>query len=191
VRRARLRPSRNAEQCSWRQREFPLGNPLLPVGLLLLAGRVAPTRPRDTLWEEVALLGRGFTASATPAGPTLFLHVLDRFRHTARVPFPANALRQTLFSAKSAALSRCSDNTMPLAAFDPVEVVNALLDVLEQVATTCAQLAAAFTSFRLAGPSILQGRQDHGDCSRPGVQDAKWAYDFVTECRSACSGTAG
>jgi hypothetical protein len=147
-----------------RSDKFVLPKSDCPLGLLLLAGRLASGPPQDTLWEEAVTLGQRLAASAALTRPVLFLHILDRFCHTARngVPFPARAIRQLLFPADSRALSRCSDDTTPLAACDPLGVVETLLDVLERVAETCAQLAVTFTSFRLDRPSIFQGRKHHG-----------------------------
>jgi hypothetical protein len=148
-----------------RSHEFVLPKSECPLGLLVLADRAALKRPWDTLSEEAMALAGRLTTSAAPARPILYLHVLDRFCQSARkgVPFRADALRQILFSPSSRILCHLSDKATPLASFDPLEVVKTLLDVLEQVAATCAQFASTFTCFKLAGPGILKGRQNDGN----------------------------
>src|SRR5262249_25878014 len=44
----------------------------------------------------------------------------------------------------------------------PLKTVKELLDVLERVAESCPQHAAAFVRFRLTGAGVLQGRCDDG-----------------------------
>jgi hypothetical protein len=132
---------------------------------LLLTGRIAGSPCGDIVLNEVVMLGQRLKGDTTPTRPTLFLHILDRFCDTTRkgIPFPANALRQILFSAGPLTTPQFPANATPLAVFDPLEVVKALVDVLEEVSATCGQRAASFTSFKLAGPSIFQARRDSGN----------------------------
>jgi hypothetical protein len=155
---------RDAALVSGRSHRFNLPRSDCPLGFLLLTSRVEPSFPEGPLSEEVLALTRRIGAGSTPTRPMLFLHVLDRFCRTARdeVPFPSEALRQILFSAGPHSLSECTHDTTPLAVLDPLETVKELLDVLGRVAECCARRAVAFTSFRLAGAGVFQGRCSDG-----------------------------
>jgi hypothetical protein len=148
---------RDAALASVRSRGFILPRSACPLGLLVLADRIARPLPRDLLSEESLALSRRLLPGATPTRPVLFLHVLDRFCRTTLdgVPFPLNELRQILSSEEC-------DKATPLGVLDPLETVNELLDVLGSVAECCAQHAVAFTSFRMTGAGIFQGRRNGG-----------------------------
>jgi hypothetical protein len=152
--------NRDTAPLSGRSQGFILPRSDCPLGFLVLTGRVQQTLPGGPLLEEVLALARRIVAS--PTRPVLFLHILDRFCRTIRdgMPFPAGALRQILFSGKSVALGEWSDSATPLAIFDPLETVKELLEVLEKVSARCAQRIVTFTSFKLSGVGVLQGRRE-------------------------------
>lgn len=154
---------RDAALTSVRSPEFLLPRATCTPGLLVLAGRVAPAAPEDTVHREAILLSRRLAAEAFLTRPVLFLHILDRFCRCLRggVPFPDAALREILFAAGSPTHGGSAAATTPLALFDPLGTVPELLDVLGCVAERCADRAVSFTSFRLAGARVLQGRQGH------------------------------
>jgi hypothetical protein len=153
---------RDAAIASARSPGFILPRCDLPIGMLVLAGQVGHPSLEDPSSEEAAALSRRIGTGSVPTRPTLFLHVLDRFCILTRagLPFPADALRRILFPPDSSVLAECSDATTPLAVLDPLNTVKELLDVLEKVAETCAERAVAFTSFRLVGSGVFQGRRD-------------------------------
>ena len=156
---------RNAALATVRSHGFVLPRSHCPLGFLVLFDRVERALPENPLSEEALTLSRRLAACAISTRPMLFLHILDRFCHTVResVPFPSKSLRQILFPAESLALPECSNYAAPLAILDPLETVKELLDVLERVADHCAQRAVAFTSFKLAGAGIFQGRHKTGN----------------------------
>jgi hypothetical protein len=151
---------RDAALSCGRSPDFILPRSDCPLGFLTLVGRVEQSFPECRLSEEALAINRRIAAGATLTRPMLFLHIMDRFCRSTRekAPFPANDLRQILFPATSPFLAECSTPTTPLAVLDPLETVKELLDVLEKVANTCAQRAIAFTTFRLAGRGVFQGR---------------------------------
>jgi hypothetical protein len=134
-------------------------------GILVLAGRIAPTAPEDTVSKEAVLLRRRLNADVPLGHPALFLHILDRFCRCLHGgnPFPAAALRELLYPDGSSRNDCTTDATTPLAVFDPLGTVRELLDVLECVAERCPAYAATFKSFKLVGARVLQGRDSRGE----------------------------
>lgn len=135
-----------------------------PLALLVVTGRLAASKSHDAVSQEALLLSQRFTTSTILTRPALFLHILDRFCQCVRngLPFSADALREILFAGDSTILAGLSGNSTPLSLLDPLEVVYTFLDVLEKVSETCAEQAAAYSTFKLAGPSVLQGRHGTG-----------------------------
>lgn len=135
-----------------------------PSGAVVLASAVPDDSGDDTLTREALALQRRLSRSGL-SRPMLFLHILERFCCGAKEGEPASIedIRALLFPSSAHFLweqvgAGCDDyTTVPLGVMDPLRTIESLLGVLESVQQHCMRRMLGFRSFRLRGPSILQG----------------------------------
>lgn len=156
---------RDAALAFVRAREFVIPRQDCPLSMRVLVGCAISSSHANTGLDEARALCQRLKENRLPTRPRLFLHVLDRFCQTARagIEFPAKALRELLVPKESAALADCAYASTPLGAFDPLETVTNLVDVLAKIDRACRKEALAFTKFRFPGVGIFQGLSSKGN----------------------------